>query len=600
MFRLKKYLLAFDRTYCLLRMMVLVALILGLTLPRPVLATPGTWTLTGPMQSVRYGHTATLLPNGQVLVTGGSTTFASPLHPLASAELYNPASQSFSPTDDMRSARLGHTATLLPNGRVLVTGGTSTGDNEHNSAELYTFGLFWGFSPTDDMGAARAYHTATLLPDGKVLMAGGRHGTGVLNLSELYDPATGLFTATTGHMKVARAYHTATLLPNGTVLVAGGKSSPDNGTNDNDLASAELYNPATGTWSLIDPPAPTSNDTAILLRTGKVLVLGSYFQLYAPATGTWSTLLEQGIAGTANLLFSGKVLIPHLYGAMLYDPAAADLESSLSPTGSLNVSRIPTTVRLNDGKVLAMGGLGYGGVLSSAELYDPELFARAKLPPLLAFYPFEGNAIDMSGNGRHGTLNGTPTPVAHGFEGQAYSFNGTADYITIPLDISPGTYPRLTMGCWARTHAAWPPNQAVLSHDNGGFDRYLGIDYRGGGIGWSAFSGTGQVLGAVPPVLNAWTFLAVSYDQQAQTVRFQVDDMVFTKAGVTLGPGLTDLTIGASPPFNVFFDGIIDNVFLFGDVLTDQQLAYIRNGGARAILIAARKNLPGLPLVLLD
>jgi hypothetical protein len=590
MSRLKKDHRDAYRGYALLATLVLAAL----ALPRPALAAPDTWTLTGPMQSIRFGHTATLLAAGQVLVVGGSTTAQSPFNPLATAELYDPVNKSFSLTDHLDSARLGHTATLLPSGKVLVAGGTSDGNNELNSAEVYTPGFFGGFLPAGEyMGGARAYHTATLLPNGKVLLAGGRHGPGVLNHSELYDPATGQFTATAGHMQVARRNHTATLLPSGNVLVIGGKDS-----SNQDLASAELYHQTSDSWSFIDPPYPVSYHTATLLRTGKVLVLGQYFQLYDPATGTWSTPIQWMFGGTADLLVNGKVLLNVYSTSGIYDPVKNDF----STAGLFNVNRTsPPTVRLADGKVLAMGGRGLAAVLASAELYDPEPPPRVNLPSLLGFYPFEGNANDLSGHALHGTMTGSPVLTPHGYEGQAYSFDGTAGGITVTLDISPVNYPRLTMGCWVRTRASWPPNQAVLNHDNGGFDRYLGIDCRGGGIGWSAFCGTGQVLGAVPPVLNAWTFLAVSYDQPAQTVRFQVDDMVFTRAGATLDQqGLADLVIGASPPFSIYFNGVIDNVFIYGDVLTDQQLAYIRSGGARAILSSVRKIPPALPLLLLQ
>jgi hypothetical protein len=586
-----------------IRSLALVLLTLVAAWPKPCLAAADTWTLIGPMTTTRVFHTATLLGNGYVLVAGGSSAYPT-LTPVTSAELYNPTGKSFSSTDSMSDARVGHTATLLPNGKVLVAGGNN-GTGDLNSADLYTYGLLGGFSPTDGMGAARAYHTATLLPSGQVLVAGGQHGTGVLNLSELYDPGTGQFTATTGHMQAARKNHTATLLPNGKVLVAGGEDGSGNW-----LPSAELYNPATGTWNFTDPMAVRMQHTATLLRNGKVLVRGGYTfqppQLYDPATGTWSETGSTDVPdlqSMANLLWDGKALITAGLQAafyQLYDPLA----DTFSQPGAMAVARhCPTAVRLADGRVLAMGGLVVSqtiDVVTSAELYEPVPPPKAGLPPLVAFYPFDGNARDLSGNARHGTVFGAPLVVSHGYEGQAYSFNGAGDYITVPVNINPGKLPKLTMGCWARTAAATPPNQAVLSHDNGGFGRALGTDFRGGGIGWSAFCGSGSVLGAVPAVQGAWTFMAVTYDQQAQTVKLQVDDMVLTKTGVSLGQGLDQLVIGASPAFNVFFKGVIDNVFIFGDVLTDQQLAYIRSGGAQAIKTAARKANPGISLLLMD
>jgi len=171
------------------------------------------------------------------------------------------------------------------------------------------------------------------------------------------------------------------------------------------------------------------------------------------------------------------------------------------------------------------------------------------------------------------------------------------------------------MGCWAKTASAppWWQHQPLLTHDNDGFDRAIAIDWRSNGfdasgnpnaVGWSAFGGPeGGVLGAVPAFLDQWTFLAVVYDQTAQTVKFQVDDMVFTKTGATLGSGRDQLLIGFRPatplfPLQTFFAGAIDNVFVFGDALTDEQLAYIRAGGAQAIMTAIPKIDPGILFLL--
>jgi WD40 repeat protein len=136
----------------------------------------------------------------------------------------------FSSTGSLATARWAHTATLLPNGKVLVAGGDGSSDYLA-SAELYD-PASGKWTATGSLATAREYHTATLLPNGKVLVAGGYNGSGYLASAELYDPASGKWTAT-GSLATAREYHTATLLPNGQVLVAGG----NNGGN---LASAEL------------------------------------------------------------------------------------------------------------------------------------------------------------------------------------------------------------------------------------------------------------------------------------------------------------------------------------------------------------------------
>ena len=280
-----------------------------------------TWTASGGLIQGRADHTATLLPNGKVLVAGGRTFF----YDLASAEIYDPASGTWTPTGSLNTPRRSHTATLLPNGKVLVAGGTRE-DNGYlvysiNSAELYDPAT-GTWTPTGNLATARGDHTATLLSSGKVLVTGGRpsfSGAGNLPIvsAELYDPASGTWTST-GDLNTGRWSHTATLLPNGNVLAAGGYG------NGVVLMSAEIYDSATGTWT------PTGNllarradHTATLLPDNKVLVAGGYggdypygshasAERYDPATGTWKStgsLLNGRDQHTATLLPDGTVLI---------------------------------------------------------------------------------------------------------------------------------------------------------------------------------------------------------------------------------------------------------------------------------------------------
>jgi hypothetical protein len=220
------------------------------------------------------------------------------------------------------------------------------------------------------MNVSRTYHTATLLNNGKVLVAGGYNGYINLASAELYDPDTGIWSLT-GNMNATREFHTATLLNNGKVLVAGGSN----------LASAELYDPVTGIWS----PAGSMNvsrtyHTATFLNdgSGKVLVAGGWgggadlasAELYDPVTGIWSFTGSMNIAHrdhTATLINNGKVLVTGGSGfanAELYDPVTG----IWSPTGSMSTARRNhTAMLLNNGKVLVAGGTN----LASAELYDP-------------------------------------------------------------------------------------------------------------------------------------------------------------------------------------------------------------------------------------
>lgn len=201
---------------------------------------------------------------------------------------------------------------------------------------------------------------------------------------------------------------------------------------------------------------------------------------------------------------------------------------------------------------------------------------------LIAFYPFEGNANDATGHGNNGTVvNAVVT--ASGYEGQAYSFNGSNSYIGIPVNINPGAMPQLTMGAWARAEVA-NPVQAVISHDNGGFDRNLNMDYRNcaGSACWSAFTGSGVVPGPVVTT-GQWVFLAVRYDAGAGSVVLDVDTTRVSTSG-SPGSGWNTVRIGSNPSFVEFFSGRIDNVFIYHRILSDAEIEAIRLGGADAIL----------------
>ena len=338
-------------------------------------AAPFTFDNTGSLAAARENHTATLLSNGKVLVVGGFDGSSA----LASAELYDPTSGTWSATGGLATARRLHTATLLPNGKVLVAGGVGS-SGYLTSAELYD-PASGSWAATNSLATAREYHTATLLPNGKVLVAGGYNSSsGYLASAELYDPTSGTWSATNS-LATARYVHTATLLPNGKVLVAGGVG------NSGLLASAELYDPTSGTWSATNSLAASRYyHTATLLPNGKVLVAGGFdgssalasAELFDPASGTWTatnSLAAARYIHTATLLPNGKVLVAggfgtssYLASAELYDPTSG----TWSATGSLATARyIHTATLLPNGKVLVAGGVGNSGLLASAELYDP-------------------------------------------------------------------------------------------------------------------------------------------------------------------------------------------------------------------------------------
>ena len=323
---------------------------------------------TGSMSIARASHTATLLQNGRVLVAGGVNTSGD----IISAEIYDPNTQSFSPTNNMLHLRPEHTATLLKDGRVLIAGGNT------NTAEIYTPSS-GAFVATGSMSTSRSGHSATLLPDGSVLIAGGD----AAGTAELFNPSNATFTATS-NMSTPRSHHTATLLNNGLVLVTGGF-----GTNGS-LASAELYDPSSGHFTTTGSMAFTRTvHAATLLNNNTVLITGGVdsssntvpiaAEIYNPASSTFSNSgnMVQGVfSHTATLLPNGQVLVaggivPNgvgVFTAELYDPASGTFKE----TGSLTSPRYEhTATLLNDGTVLVVGGRPDGGtVVNTAELYQ--------------------------------------------------------------------------------------------------------------------------------------------------------------------------------------------------------------------------------------
>ncbi len=352
---------------------------------------PGTIRLTGNMEVDRSWHRAILLPNGKVLVTGGLDSYG---NALASAELYDPATGEFTDAGKMNSRRYAHSATLLKNGKVLFVGGGEGKETRDtlSSAEIYdpNTGLF---TPTGMLKTARLAHEATLLADGRVLITGGMGGNGDaswLASAEIYDPATETFNET-GKMREARVDHTATLLNNGKTLIAGGYGNT--GARNGVTSSAELYDPQTGSFSLVsNMNFHRFKHSAVLLNDGKVLIVGGIAsssnprqyttaELFDPATNSFvntgdMVLDRYKVRNAAVRLQNGKVFIAGgSWGFEIYDPATGTFSMN---TGRMNMTRYYSTATLlPNGDVVIIGG--YSGIQpedfyhssASAWIYSP-------------------------------------------------------------------------------------------------------------------------------------------------------------------------------------------------------------------------------------
>ena len=282
-------------------------------------AASATWAATGSMAATRERHTANLLADGRVLVTGGAGLRHGDFTTLATSELYDPLTGSWSPTGNLQIGRYAHTATTLLDGRVLVAGGYNYANRQTlDDVEIYN-PQTGTWSTTASLNIPRSGHTATLLADGRVLVAGGQNDT-VLASSEIYDPASGTWTLS-GNLKSARHDSVATRLEGGKVLVEGGLtvSSGQNIV----LRSAELYNPQRGTWTTVPPMANKRYEhQAILLPSGLVVVTGgsdefsvhdlATVEIYDPLLNNWTSGGNMNAghqAHSATLLPDGTILV---------------------------------------------------------------------------------------------------------------------------------------------------------------------------------------------------------------------------------------------------------------------------------------------------
>jgi len=326
----------------------------------------------------RAAHAASLLPDGRVLITGGCIVDGCG-EATASTEIFDPVTQRFVDGPDMSVPRAGHTATPLPGGDVLLVGGyRGEGEPPLAAAELYDAAT-GTFVPGGELAIGRGGHMAVALLEGGVLVAGGSVGRRTLtDTAETWDPSTRSFQSA-GAMSIPRAAGTATTLPDGSVLVAGGESIPGLGVD-----SSEIYRPQSRTW-LTGPALGQARfkHAAVALADGSVLIVGGTSDDQLLLTGVerydGAAFREDGMLGEGRYKFSeavavlpdGRVAIPG--GGRTgesYDPSSGAIAPLAGPSGRR--SSFATATLLGNGSLLVVGGYDERiDLLRAAYLLDP-------------------------------------------------------------------------------------------------------------------------------------------------------------------------------------------------------------------------------------
>ena len=334
----------------------------------PVTVAPVTLDLgQSTLSTGRSDHASVRLPDGRVLVAGGTdgTTV------LKSVEVFDPSTEKWVAASDMKSARRGHTMTLLQDNKVLVTGGFD-GKLALATAEIYDPSSNTWTATIGPMALSHRFHTATLLPDGKVLIAGGAAGpliTADPKITEIYTPSTSLFTPGPS-LQEARQGHTATLMKDNKVLFIGNSG-------DNSAAGKILtYNsatPASSTWTTITSPNNERFDHSATIINGtasKIVVIGGGIapktaELYDLDTGEWTGLPSMTTARslhTSTQLLDGRILVVGGYDGKqsltsieIYTPSTNSWTVSTYAKVLNSARAMHTSTLMNNGSVLIVG-----------------------------------------------------------------------------------------------------------------------------------------------------------------------------------------------------------------------------------------------------
>ena len=550
-----------------------------------IVAIPPVWIPVGNLVEARSSHTTTLLPDGKVLIVGGTFPIA---------ELYDPLTRTFSPTGDPLCNHWGDpTATLLSDGGVLITGG----NGDLRCAEVYN-SKTGVFARVGELNADHWGHTATLLTDGRVLIAGGYkpedNGLVSTPVAELYYPATQTFNLT-GSLNLDRTEHAATLLPSGQVFIIGGHSGEPLAV---PFGSPELYDPATATFRLARGAIDTYwKPTATALNNGEVLIAeNGRAEVYDPTTGAFretGPLLTFGGGPTATLLPNGRVLIAGGWGppperglsdARIYDPATG----TFSATDGMSEPRTRhTATLLANGQVLVVGGRRFEREpigQTTAELYIPN--------SLVSYWPADGNANDIVG-GNNGTfLNGRG--FADGVLGQAFSFDGVNDYVEVPDSAKLDITDEITIDFWMK-RAQMRVDQIEEIVDKGDCSPDFGVNSgysvslsRSRAVTNAGGQGTGLILWLLDGVSwiqstkrvddGRYHHIAVTYDSSTGAQRIYIDGQLDIQFNVSGGTKIitNDLPLEFGRAFacgdSRFYQGILDEVRIYNRALSADEI----------------------------
>lgn len=380
------------------------------------------WVDGGTMVYPRNGHAAALLANGKVLVPGGWLAIGATSYTNV-VEIFDPSTKTWAATKSMNHARGEFHAVTLPSGpnagKVLAIAGD---DAMAPTAEIYDPALAT-WTDTSTMKSHRDEAAATLLAGGKVLVAGGCTSYNTVTClslgssAEVFDPATGAWTATTNSMSDPRQYFTLSPLPDGRAVAVGGCKQMTSGfTCFNSSTTADIYNPATNSWTpTASLPIPIQFHVGVTLSNGKVLVAGGInngaihrkSMLFDPTAGTWTVTgdlsADHDVAAGVPLP-NGRALIAGSWGTQLdlnQVTGAVDVFDATTSSWSPGVPmKAPhgdhTATTLSDGRVLAAGGFGQGPSFSLTESNVGEIYDDALVPSCPGTPPLDSKCSDCA------------------------------------------------------------------------------------------------------------------------------------------------------------------------------------------------------------